>query len=96
MRRIATRALEVALMIMLVMGVGISTGNADVGDVVDQITAPVSGVETYCSVGLTFDGTHLYYDRCGDSAIYKIDTNGLLHKSEQPQPRPRRQAIHTS
>ena len=43
-----------------------------VGSQVHQITPPVSGVPTFCSIGLAFDGTSLYYDRCNDSNIYRI------------------------
>jgi hypothetical protein len=39
----------------------------------DGITAPVSGAATFCSIGLAFDGVFLYYDRCGDPDIYKIN-----------------------
>jgi hypothetical protein len=46
---------------------------AAVGDQVHQITVPVSGADTFCSVGLAADGSSLYYDRCGDQNIYKID-----------------------
>ena len=44
-----------------------------VGDQVHQITVPVPGSPNYCSIGLAFDGQLLYYDRCDDSNIYKID-----------------------
>jgi len=43
------------------------------GDVVHQLTVPVSGSENHCSVGVTTDGAELFYDRCADSRIYRID-----------------------
>ena len=47
--------------------------SATVGAQVHQIPAPVSSVEAHCSIGLAFDGANLYYDRCGDSRIYKVN-----------------------
>jgi hypothetical protein len=58
---------------LLVAGIGLSPSQAAVGDQVHQITVPVSGIDTFCSIGLAFDGTSLYYDRCGDSNIYEIN-----------------------
>jgi hypothetical protein len=53
---------------------------AAVGDVVHQFTVPVSGVTSFCSVGLAFDGSSLYYDRCRDQNIYRVHpvTGALL------------------
>jgi hypothetical protein len=59
--------------LLLAAGLGALPAQAVVGDQVDQITVPVSGVDTFCSVGLAFDGQSLYYDRCGDPNIYQID-----------------------
>ncbi|MCA9289540.1 MAG: hypothetical protein KDA25_00330 [Phycisphaerales bacterium] len=46
---------------------------ADVGDEIAVITVPVSGADTFCSIGCAFDGGYLHYTRCGDENIYKID-----------------------
>lgn len=62
-----------ALTTGLLLTLGGSTASAAVGDKVHEITAPVSGVDTFCSVGVAFDGSSLYYDRCFDTNIYKVD-----------------------
>ncbi|MBI4019849.1 MAG: hypothetical protein HY367_00840 [Candidatus Aenigmarchaeota archaeon] len=57
-------------------GNGISLDGFDVGDVVHQLNASeftFPGYTEFCSVGLAFDGASLYYNRCGDVNIYKID-----------------------
>ena len=46
-----------------------------VGDVVHEIDVSSlvnPGYTNFCSVGLAFDGTSLYYNRCNDQNIYKI------------------------
>ena len=53
-----------------------SFGFAAVGDVVHQLdvsTFANPGYTNGCSVGLAFDGTNLYYNRCSDSKIYTVD-----------------------
>ncbi|MCA9774350.1 MAG: hypothetical protein KC466_18175, partial [Myxococcales bacterium] len=70
-RRACLRAATGA--VAFAIAAGTAPAIAAVGDQVHQVTVPVSGVDTYCSVGLGFDGTYLYYDRCGDTNIYKID-----------------------
>jgi hypothetical protein len=45
---------------------------ADVGDVVAVIMPQPGSIGNFCSVGLAFDGTQLYFDRCGDPLIYRI------------------------
>ena len=32
------------------------------------------GFSTFCSIGLAFDGTDLYYDRCDDPNVYVMTT----------------------
>ena len=47
-----------------------------VGDVVHTIDVSLlanPGYTNFCSVGLAFDGVSLYYNRCTDQNIYKID-----------------------
>ncbi|MDP2607364.1 MAG: DUF6531 domain-containing protein [Deltaproteobacteria bacterium] len=68
-----TSDLKVISGILLSLALGSSLAVAAVGDQVHQIGVPVSGVSTFCSIGLAFDGTALYYDRCGDSNIYKVN-----------------------
>jgi len=75
-RRVLALAFAVAL--FAVLSQGATTAHAAVGDQIDQFTVPVSGVDTYCSIGLAFDGDALYYDRCDDPNIYRIDTDGNL------------------
>ena len=63
--------------IFVLVFLNIAMVSATAGDVVKVLgdaddPLPVSGIPTYCSVGLAFDGTNLYYNRCGDSNIYKI------------------------
>ena len=62
-----------ALAVVLAAGAGASPSEAAVGDQVHQITVPVSGADAFCSIGLAFDGSSLYYDRCEDSNIYRIN-----------------------
>ena len=48
---------------------------AALGDVVHQLDASTflnPGYTNHCSVGLAFDGSSLYYNRCGDENMYKI------------------------
>lgn len=72
MRKLIVAPLVVA--IALVAGIASHTPTeAAVGDQVHQVTVPVSGAATFCSIGLAFDGTSLYYDRCGDPNIYQIN-----------------------
>jgi hypothetical protein len=55
-------------------GIACPSGNpAAVGSLCHTLTPPVSGSDTFCSIGLAFDGASLYYDRCGDGNIYKIN-----------------------
>ena len=47
-----------------------------VGDIVHRLNAsmlPEPGCENFCSIGLAFDGSNLYYNRCDDANIYAID-----------------------
>ena len=63
-------------LLMLSFFASVTLVSAAVGDVIHQLNAtqlPVPGFPNHCSVGLAFDGTHLYYDICSDSKIYKID-----------------------
>ena len=62
-----------ATVIALVALMSAGSAGGAVGDQVHQVTVPVSGVETFCSIGVAFDGSSLYYDRCGDGNIYRID-----------------------
>lgn len=44
-----------------------------VGDIVQTVDA--SGfITAFCSIGLSFDGTHLYFDECFDGRIWITDT----------------------
>jgi hypothetical protein len=54
----------------------LESGGFNVGDLVFQLNAsdlPVPGHTAYCSIGLAFDGSSLYYNRCDDTNIYEID-----------------------
>lgn len=56
--------------------------SADVGDLVHRFEVPVATGDHNCSIGLTFDGRWLYYDRCEDSSIYRVDPlSGVLEDS---------------
>jgi hypothetical protein len=80
-RKRATTALA-ALAFTLLLGPG---SRADVGDVVAVINPNPSSVANYCSIGLAFDGTSLYFDRCGDPMIYEISpADGSLISSFDP------------
>ena len=51
-------------------------GVAAVGDLVHELdvsTFENPGYTNHCSVGLAFDGSSLYYNRCSDQNIYQID-----------------------
>lgn len=69
---------------------GLTQPSPAVGDQVKQIQVPVPGTETFCSIGLTFDGRYLYYDRCNDRFIYRIDpvTGELTGKFDTQNPDP--------
>ena len=68
---------KISIIYLLVISIVASVASAAVGDVIhvlgDNETLPFPGVDTFCSVGLAFDGSALYYDRCGDTNIYKIN-----------------------
>ena len=51
---------------------GAAARAADVGDVVAVIVPQPGSTTSPCSIGLAFDGTDLYFDRCGDPRIYRI------------------------
>jgi hypothetical protein len=44
-----------------------------VGDYVTHFVVPVLTGGHHCSIGLAFDGTSLYYTRCNDHNIYKVN-----------------------
>ncbi len=68
-----------AMLTVVVMTLQTLPAHAGVGDQVHQTTVPISGAEQFCSIGLAFDGVRLYYDRCRDPHIYKIEPEtGLL------------------
>ena len=68
--------------VSIALTIGAPGANAGVGDQVAQITAPVSGAEKFCSIGLAFDGSLLHYDRCRDPHIYQVDPKtGILQGS---------------
>lgn len=46
--------------------------SADVGDIVAVIVPQPSSAGSPCSIGLAFDGTALYFDRCADPLIYRV------------------------
>jgi hypothetical protein len=70
-----SKLLGILLLVVILASAAASPAKANpgVGDQVHQLTVPISGVDTYCSIGLAFDGQFLYYDRCSDQNIYKID-----------------------
>jgi len=55
-------------------------GAPSVGDVLR--TLDIESIRTAssfgCSIGVAFDGTHLYLDFCNDPLIYKVNTDGTL------------------
>lgn len=56
------------------------SAEAAVGDVVATIDLEplLPAADVFCSIGVAFDGTHLYVDACDDPNIYEIDTSGTL------------------
>jgi len=58
---------------------------ADVGDVVAVIMPDPPAAGSYCSIGLAFDGTSLYFNRCNDPLIYEISpADGSMISSFDP------------
>jgi DNA-binding beta-propeller fold protein YncE len=67
---IRNRAIVIGVLVTLAM---VPLVSAAVGDQVDQFTVPVATGSANCSIGLAYDGTYLYYDRCGDPNIYLVN-----------------------
>jgi len=61
----------VACLAALLFVVG-GTAAADVGDVVAVINPDPPSDQNFCSIGVAFDGTNLYFNRCSDSNMYEI------------------------
>lgn len=81
MRRLSYILMALVLTVALGVSHETSTTEAAVGDQIHQIgnpalgqpPLPFPGADAFCSIGLAFDGTSLYYDRCGDTNIYRIN-----------------------
>ncbi len=69
--RIRCRALAIAVF-AAALSSGVSPSLGAVGDVVATITASPSGSQRFCAIGLAFDGTDLYVNRCSDPNIYAV------------------------
>ncbi len=59
-------------MVLLVLGLATPQTQGAVGDVAAVITPTPSGSQLFCAIGLAFDGTDLYVNRCSDPNIYAI------------------------
>jgi len=59
-------------MLMMPYVSGVPRVNAAVGDVLRAINPTPAAAGSYCSIGIAFDGTSLYFDRCYDGNIYEI------------------------
>jgi hypothetical protein len=62
-----------------VAGLLLSAGAAQaaVGDLLRTLEVPseAPGYTNHCSIGLAFDGTQIYYNRCNDGNIYRMSTS---------------------
>ncbi|HZX20449.1 MAG TPA: hypothetical protein VFF13_05535, partial [archaeon] len=57
-------------------GEDVEESSFEVGDLVHQLSAdelPVDSAGNHCAIGVAFDGENLYYNRCSDDNIYKIN-----------------------
>jgi hypothetical protein len=75
-----------AVVIAVLSGLSTSAASGAVGDVVAQITPQIGDPGFYfCSIGVAFDGTSLYVDKCGDPNIFEISTaDGSVVSSFNP------------
>ena len=64
--------------LLLVIALGSPAAFGAIGDVIDQFVVPLSAVPNFCSIGLAFDGTSLFYNRCGDPEIHLVNPNTHL------------------
>jgi len=62
------------LLAVLLVGVNTIPAYAAVGDVISTVSPSNFIDSSGCSVGLSFDGTHLYWDNCASGSIWISDT----------------------
>jgi len=76
--------------LFVLLGSMVSPSHAAVGDAVAAITPTPSGSQRFCAIGLAFDGTDLYVNRCSDPNIYAISAqDGSLQETRsliEPDP----------
>lgn len=72
---ITIAGLTLAVASLLAVGLG-STAYGAVGDKVQVVNATgfIDAEDVFCSIGLSFDGTHLYWDACNMGTIWITDT----------------------
>jgi len=63
-----------AITTAVILGLGTVPAYATVGDVIDVVSPSNFISSSGCSIGLSFDGTNLYWDNCGLGFIYLSDT----------------------